>query len=167
MCIRDENELGPDDAVRASCEVVEEVAWPRQSSSLLRQRLTRLRKLVGAPPDRVTRTRTPTYAQRARAVADSFRPDILQFECVEMAQYFDALDGVRAHRMVVDHDPGHSAAVDYSLKAGGLRRLSRPLDAIAWERFSRMAFARADRIVVFTERDRGRSPAPRATPLSR
>ena len=91
---------------------------------------------------------------RARAVADSFRPDILQFECVEMAQYFDALDGVRAQRIVVDHDPGHSAAVDYSLEARGLRRLSRHLDAIAWERFSRMAFARVDRIVVFTERDR-------------
>ena len=154
VCIRDENELGPDDAVRASCEVVEEVAWPRQPSSLLRQRLARLLKPIGSPPDRVTRTRTPTYAERARAAAESFRPDILQFECVEMTQYFDALDGVRAHHVVVDHDPGHSAAVDYSLEAAGLRRPSRYLDAMAWKRFSRTAFARADRIVVFTERDR-------------
>lgn len=154
VCMRDENELGPDRAVRTSCELVEQVALPRQPSSLFRQRVQRLLKLVGAPPDRVRRTRTPVYARRIRAVVDSFRPDVLQFECVEMAQYFDALDGVRAPRVVVDHDPGHSAAVDYSLGAAGLRRFSRHLDALAWKRFSSGAFEGADRIVVFTERDR-------------
>ena len=154
VCMRDENELGPDGSVRASCEVVAEVALPRHSPSLFRQRAARLLKLVGAPPDRVTRTRSRAYARQVRTVADSFRPDVLQFECVEMAQYVEVLDGVRAHRVVVDHDPGHGAAVDYSLGAVGLRRFSRHLDAIAWKRFSSKAFAGAHRIVVFTERDR-------------
>lgn len=154
VCLRDEDEPGTDDAVRASCEVVEEVELRYRPGPLLRRRAARVLKLVGAPPDKVNRIRTPAYASRARAVADTFQPDVLQLECVEMAEYFEALEGVPARRVIVEHDPGDSAAIDYSRRAAGLRRLSRHLDAVAWERYARRAFARADRVVVFTERDR-------------
>ncbi|HEU0304876.1 MAG TPA: glycosyltransferase family 4 protein [Gaiellaceae bacterium] len=154
VCLRGEREPGPDIILQSRCEIIEEVALPQGSSSPFLERVARPLKLVGASPDRVVRTRTASYAELARAVAEAFRPDVLQIECVEMAQYLPALAEVRASRVLVDHDPGLSAATDYSLLAGGLRRFSRRLDAIAWERFSRHAFAAVDRLVVFTDRDR-------------
>ena len=55
---------------------------------------------------------------------------------------------------MVDHDPGADAASDISLGATGLRRRSRRLDVLAWDRFTRSALALADQVVVFTDRDR-------------
>ncbi len=151
--LRAEGEPGLDEATRSACELVEEVMIgpPR---SAWRRRLTRLAKLWGAPPDRVARVRNSGFGDRARAVAETWRPDVIQVEYVEMAQHLPALDGLPAARVVVDHDPGAGAATDLSLATKGLRRLSRRLDVLAWDRFARHALARADRVVVFTDRDR-------------
>jgi glycosyltransferase involved in cell wall biosynthesis len=151
--LRERAEQSLDEATRSACEVVEEVSLGRPRSTF-RRRATRIAKLWGAPPDRVARVRSVSFGERVRRVADQWRPDIVQVEFVEMAQYLPALDGVPASRIVVDHDPGADAAGDFTLAATGLRRLSRRLDVLAWERFSRTALRRADRVVVFTDRDR-------------
>ena len=151
--LRAEGDPGLDDATRSACEIVEEVKVEPPRSAL-RRRVTRLAKLWGAPPDRVARARSEALGERARAVAERWRPDVIQVEYVEMAQYLPALDGLPAARVVVDHDPGADAASDISLAATGLRRRSRRLDVLAWDRFARSALPLADRVVVFTDRDR-------------
>ncbi len=166
--LREEDEQPLDEATRASCEIVEEIVAAQPTTSRLRLRLARLRKLVGAPPDRVVKACVPGFAARMLEVVETWRPDIIHMECVEIAQYVSDLDHARAlaPRVLVDHDPGASAAADFSSTASGPRRQMRRLDVLAWRRFSRKVFARADCVVVFTERDRaavqpllGRTPA--------
>jgi glycosyltransferase involved in cell wall biosynthesis len=142
-----------DDEVRARCDVVAEVGLAA-SSAPWRKRLSRVSKLWGALPDRAARVSSDEFRARACAVAAEWRPHVVQAEFVEMAQYLDSSALSPAARVIVDHDPGARAAADFSDTAGGLRRLSRRLDAYAWRRYSRRMFERADRVVVFTERDR-------------
>lgn len=153
VCFRADGDAPVDDVLIERCVVVEEVASP-PTPSRFRQRATRLAKLFTSRPDRVARTRSAAFVDRVRAVAEAFRPQVIQFEFVEMAQYAEVLGDVNAARVLVDHDPGFSAATDYSESASGLRRLSRRLDAIAWKRFSRRVLSQVDRVVVFTDRDR-------------
>ena len=89
-----------------------------------------------------------------RAAAASFQPQVIQVLFAEMAQYVGAIAGVRAPCVLIDQDPGVRAAADYSHSATGLRRWSRHIDTIAWERYSRRVFSDFDRIVVLTDSDR-------------
>ena len=161
VCFRNDSDPPVDDVLLERCLLVEEVAPPQSSSSVLRQRATRLLKLVGAPPDRVARVASPAYADCVRAAAASFQPQVIQVLFAEMAQYVGAIAGVRAPCVLIDQDPGVRAAADYSHSATGLRRLSRHIDTIAWERYSRRVFSDFDRIVVLTDSDR-ESVAPLA-----
>jgi glycosyltransferase involved in cell wall biosynthesis len=115
--------------------------------------VARLRKLFGSPPDRVAGTHVAAFRERLKEVAESFRPDVVQLEMDEMAQYLPALGACPARRILVAHEPGASAVGDYREAGSGLRRGSRALDELAWRRFSRRALGRIDTAVVFTERD--------------
>jgi polysaccharide biosynthesis protein PslH len=154
VCIRGEDEPSVDDALRSRCSLVEEVSVRRPAPGRWRRRGRQLGKLFGGPPGLVSRAAAPGYAERVRAIAGSWRPDVVQIELLETAQYLAALDGCAAPRVLVDHDPGAHAAEDWSSAASGPRRAWRRLDALAWRRFSRRAFAAVDRVVVFTDRDR-------------
>jgi glycosyltransferase involved in cell wall biosynthesis len=154
VCIRGEDEARVDDALRSWCSLVEEVSVRRPAPGPWRRRGQQVAKLFGGPPSLIARAAAPGYAERVRAIAGSWRPDVVQIELLETAQYLAALDECAAPRVLVDHDPGAHAAEDWSGAATGPRRAWRRLDVIAWRRFSRKAFATVDRVVVFTDRDR-------------
>lgn len=154
VCIRGEGEPPADDDLRGRCTLVEEVVVRRPSPGSWTRRMRQLAKPLWGYPSIVARAAAPGYAGRVRSVAESWRPDIVQIELVETARYLAALDGCGAPRVLVDHEPGASAAEDWSAAATGLRRLWRRFDVIAWRRFARTALRRVDRIVVFTDRDR-------------
>jgi len=154
VSLRARGEPATDVEIRQACQVVMEVDHPaRFSTRGLRDRLAQLRKLVGAPPALVERTRVREYGDRVREVENSFRPDIVQVEPHEMAQYLRVLRG-SAKRVLADHDPGREAAADYSREVAGVRRIWRRLDELAWSRYSRGTAADVDAIVVFSDRDR-------------
>ena len=56
--------------------------------------------------------------------------------------------------MLVDHDPGHQAAGDYSRAASGSRRVWRQLEEVAWRRYAHRTARQIDAVVVFNDRDR-------------
>jgi glycosyltransferase involved in cell wall biosynthesis len=151
--VRGEDEPPADDELRRLCDLVEEVVVRRPSPGPWRRRLRQLAKPVWGHPSIVARAEAPGFAERVRMVADSWHPDVVQIELLETARYLSALDGCRAPRLLVDHEPGVPAAEDWSTVAAGPRRLWRRFDAIAWKRFVRTALAGVDRIVVFTDRD--------------
>jgi len=154
VCFRGEDEKPSDDELCARLGLVEEVVVERTPPRRWAQRAHQLVKPLWGRPSIVARTEAPGYAERVRSVAESWRPDVVQIELAETARYLGALDGCAAPRILVDHEPGASAADDWSAAATGPRQLWRRLDAIAWRRFARDVFRNVDRIVVFTERDR-------------
>jgi glycosyltransferase involved in cell wall biosynthesis len=155
VCIRREEDGPADETLRAACEALEVVVAPAQyGGGVWRNRMRQVRKLRGATPSAVSVASVPGFAERLRAVAEDFRPTVVEFEPHEMAQYLPALDGLPAKRIVVEHDPGVQAARDFAATAQGPVRLMRELDVLAWERYARRTAARADAFVTFTERDR-------------
>jgi glycosyltransferase involved in cell wall biosynthesis len=155
VCVRRAGEPPTDEAVRAACAQVDEVLAPAPLvPRRWRNRAAQLRKLVGAPPTVVARTAAPGFAERLRQVADAFRPDIVQVEPHEMAQYLPALAGMRVASVLVEHDPGVTAALDFAAAARGPARVLRGLDVLAWRRYARRTTELVDAVVVFTESDR-------------
>jgi glycosyltransferase involved in cell wall biosynthesis len=154
VCFRGEDEPPSDDALHARCALLEEVVVTRPAPGIWARRARQLAKPLWGHPSIVARAAAPGYEERVRSVAESWRPDVVQIELVETARYLEALDGCPAPRILVDHEPGASAAEDWSTTAAGALRLWRRLDAIAWRRFARTALDRIDYTVVFTDRDR-------------
>jgi glycosyltransferase involved in cell wall biosynthesis len=155
VCLRDPLERGTDEELRRRCELVVEI--PRSSQperSFLSTRLRRLTALARGVPGLVSRTAEPGYANRLREVVHEWRPHIVQVELHEMGQYLSVVDGCAVRVVLVDHDPGASAAHDLAATGGLLRRVSQDLEARAWRRFMRRTGSRIDAAIVFTERDR-------------
>src|SRR5207244_1882053 len=114
--------------ITAACGHVEEVEAPAplDAPRLWWNRLAQLRKLAGAQPTVVAGAAVDGFAERLRAVAESFRPTIVQLEPHEMAQYLPALDGhpLRGRAAGDGRRPARRRAARASL----LRRLPPPAE---------------------------------------
>jgi len=118
-----------------------------------------VRALVAGTPLWVANWTDPEFASRLRALVRSWRPQVVQLEFHVMGQYLPLLAGERCLRILVEHEPGHVAALERWRNARGPIRWARAIDARAWERFERAVLAGVDAVVAFTDEDVGRLAA--------
>jgi glycosyltransferase involved in cell wall biosynthesis len=148
LVMRSEGETGVDDALRELCDLVEEIEIPAVGTSLgsrLANRLRlRARLLRGVPTWAAVRD-APGFRDRLERLAREWRPDVVQLEYRITGQFLP-LRACTAPCVLVEHDaaaPAHVPAI-----------LLDRLEERAWRSLGREAFASADAVVVFTERDR-------------
>jgi polysaccharide biosynthesis protein PslH len=157
LCLRAADEPPIDERLRRCCQVVEEIVRSTTVDSTLRRVARGARLLLAlarGEPMWVADWAERTYAQRVRVLARTWQPDVVQIEYHMMGQYLPALDNGRPPCVLVEYEPGFSAARDRWRIARGPIRWVRALDARAWERFERTLLARVNAVVAFTELDR-------------
>jgi polysaccharide biosynthesis protein PslH len=155
--LRGEGEPTLDPKLRERLDVAIEVNRPGKGSNVSRRLLQRFRLLWGlllGRPVWVTRWAVPRFADTLARLVTSWQPEIVELEYHLMGQYLHALRGSTAARVLVQYDPGASAAREAARTTSGPRRLLALWDARAWERFERGIMRRVDAVVVLTERDR-------------
>jgi polysaccharide biosynthesis protein PslH len=85
-----------------------------------------------------------------------------------MGQYLPALAGCPAPRVLVQHEPGTTAALVTGRAHKSAGRLLPYLDRLAWRRFEPAVMKQVQTVVVFTERDQRALAALRtSTPIAR
>jgi glycosyltransferase involved in cell wall biosynthesis len=145
--LRRPDEAPLDDAVRARSEHVVELPLPRDVGS-------RLRRAAGGylagRPSWAAECFSPDIAARVRELADSWAPDIAQFEFLVTLQYAPALGASAAARVLVEHDPAARTAPGTNLAT----RLLARADRTVWPRHLRSLEGAAHAVVVFSEGDR-------------
>jgi polysaccharide biosynthesis protein PslH len=145
-----------DDRLRALCEVVEEVSGPWIDASL-KYRWIRGGRLISAAisgkPMWVTDYASRPYADRVRALAARWAPDVVQLEYHVMAQYLPALRACRAPRVMVEHEPAVRSA-SYVVRRGAAARWLNARDRANWRRFEAAAVREVQAVVVFTDEDK-------------
>lgn len=154
LCLRSETDDPVDRVFTASCAYVEEIPVRSSASRGPWSRRARwtLGLLRGLPPWAAD-CRSMEYAERLRALAAEWRPDLVELHLQVMAQYVRALENCPAPRILVDYDPPSAWAAELLREAAGARRLARRVELAAWRRYERSTRKRVDRIVVFAERD--------------
>jgi polysaccharide biosynthesis protein PslH len=156
LALRADDDPPVDDAVRAECQLVEE--YVRSVSRTFGERWSRRFRLLAAlargRPMWVADTFVPEYARRAREVAQSWQPDIVQIEFHVMGQYASAVSVACAPLVLTQYEPGAQAADDWWRWVRGPEKLIRYVDALSWKRFERRMLREVDAVVAFTERDR-------------
>ena len=141
-----------DAALRARLALAVEVERPSLRGLGQRRRsLRRALGLVAGRPLWATDWRVPAFTGRLRELVRDWQPDLVQAELGVMGQY---LAGLAGPTVLVEHDPGATAAADLAAWERGPRRLGRRVDAFAWRRYERRVLAAADATVAFTEHDR-------------
>src|SRR5919201_2389283 len=137
-----------DELLLRRCALVEAVeAAP---GALRRARL--LLSLARGRPLEVFDSWSPELARRFRAVAEAWRPDLVQLEVERTAQYVHR--PVPSASVLAAHEAAGEKARDIYHAARGAERLFRYLDLRAWRRFEPKALRSVDAVVCFTERDR-------------
>ena len=155
LCLRSGEDAPVDDLFVGRCAIVEEVLLPRRASArspTLRRARWALGMLRGLPPW-ATDCRSGHYADRLRALAAEWEPDVVELHLQVMAQYASELVRSRARRVLVDYDPPAAWAAELVHGASGVRRLARRIELAAWRRYERATRSLFDAIVVFAERD--------------
>jgi glycosyltransferase involved in cell wall biosynthesis len=146
-----------DEIFTERCEWVEEVLRPWAGRSLV-QWIVRNARLVAFlmrfRPMWVTDWESSSFHDRVRLITHTWQPDIVQIEYHVMGQYLSALDHCAAPRVLVDHEPGVSAAPYLKTFIPIFSHLVQYLDKIAWMRFERDVIRQIQAVVVFTDRDR-------------
>jgi len=142
-----------DPVLQERCELAEEVMRPNPGFSLASGR-ARIRSLLRGWPLWVAGCSVAAFHSRVRVLAETWRPDIVNVDFHVMGQYLSSLDDCPAPRLLVQHEPGASAARDLWQSSRGIARAIRYFDMLAWERFERIIISQVQAIVVFTERDR-------------
>jgi len=148
-------EASVDETLRARCATVEEVAEPRPDRSLQARVVRRLRTryaLLRGTPTWVQHRRPAAYADRLESLVRTWEPDVIQFEYHVMAQFLPQVAACRAPKILVEHEPGITAATQKGRQKHG--RVLRRLEARAWRRFETRVTREVDAVVAFTERDR-------------
>jgi glycosyltransferase involved in cell wall biosynthesis len=142
VALRADDERPVDEVLQARCEFVEEVPRRLIGRSPRRAWVERARvlRVLSGGSGWPAGTTVAGFATRVSEVARSWRPDVVQFEFLVMAQYLRALDGTAAARVVVEHDPSSRSRH---------ARLARRV----WRRLLLAAAKGADAVVVFTESD--------------
>ena len=140
-----------DDAVRAACERVVPCELPARPG-----RLGELAPLLAGRPRWVTLARSPACETALRRLVKELRPDVVQLEFSVMARYLPALEGVRAPRVLVVHEPAAARTAEDARAALGRRRRARAaarVEAVGWRQFERRALRAVDAAVAFREQD--------------
>jgi glycosyltransferase involved in cell wall biosynthesis len=101
----------------------------------------------------VTALASRAFARRLSEVVRDWRPDVVHFEHVHVAQYLGSVDGA-APGVVRMLEPAAQAALEHARRAPVPARPGALLDAAAAARFERRVLAAADALVVLTEDDR-------------
>ena len=157
LCVPADDDPPVDDVLRARCQLVEEFVR-RGVGRTLRERWSRRARLLTAlakgRPMWVADSHVAEFAVRARQVAETWSPDVIQLEFHVMSQYRSALASSPAPVVLTQYEPGSAAARETVAVHRGLMRAIQRLDARAWTRFERRALAAVDAVVTFTERDR-------------
>ena len=149
LVLRDHDEPGVDDELRAVCDLVVEVEIPKVGRSLrarIANRLRMLKALVRNIPSWAAERSAPDFEARLRELLDEWRPDVVQLEYRIMGQYLPAVRAGRQPCVLVDPDPDGPELVPSTLLAAAERR--------AWASLGRAISEQVDALVVFTERDR-------------
>ena len=144
-----------EERLRARCELVEEIRRPWTAKTLAHRWMRRGRSLVSLLADKpmwVADWSSHAYATRVRAVAERWRPDLVQMEYHIMGQYLSSLRACRAPRVLTEHEPAERAA-PYILSSSLIAGLLNRCDRRAWGRFERSVVHGVHAIVVFTEAD--------------
>lgn len=142
--------------VAGACERVHEGRRPGVAASSLRpwpRALAVLPRIAEGRPLWVAARWDARFARAVRALAEAWRPEVVQAEFTAMGPYLDAA-GTGARRVVTVHEPGEPAARERVLASTGWERAFWRADARRWERFEGEVLRRADAAVVFTGRDR-------------
>lgn len=156
LYLRADNEPPIDEDLKSRCGLVEEIRRPTVEVSTVsrwRHLLHLLAGMIRGRPMWVTEWAVPAFGQRARAMVHAWRPDIIQIEYHIMAQYLGTLKDYPAPHVLVDYEPGSSAARDRLQSQHGLQWLVAYLDLSAWERYERDVGREVQAVVVFTGRD--------------
>jgi polysaccharide biosynthesis protein PslH len=156
LAFRPDGDPPVDELVRERCELVEEIPLPGAGATMAsrwRRRGRLLRGLVRGRPMWVADCWVPAFAMRVEELVRSFQPDIVQAEFHVMGQYLTGLGAQDAPRVVTQHEPGASAAVETWRGRRGLARLLSRVDALAWRRYEASLLGEVEATVVYTERD--------------
>jgi glycosyltransferase involved in cell wall biosynthesis len=157
LYFREADEPGADRFFRDRCERVEEAVRPASNKSV-RARLLRYLSLLFSPlrlrPLWVTDWSSRSFGKRAARLAREFQPDIIQAEFHVMGQYFSALEGISARRMLVEHEPSARAALYIQDLPSLVHKLIARVEKIAWQRYERALYRQVDAVVAFTEADK-------------
>lgn len=148
LVLRSQGEPGVDDRIRTSCDLVEEIEIPPVGRSIGSRLLNRIRVRIslfrGIPAWAAARA-APSLRDRLEHLLREWRPDVVHLE-YRITGRLLPLQGASAPCLLVDADPAGPA----DGRSGPFARL----EARAWRSLGRRAFAAADAVVVFTERDR-------------
>lgn len=157
LCLRSGTDPSTDDFVRGRCEFVEEFELSGVGGSSLqrwRRRVRLLRALALGRPMWAADTMAGPFASRVEQLTRSWRPDVVQAEFHVMGQYLGLVAPSEAARVLTEHEPGASAALDIVRGSRGLKRILFWADSIAWRRFEAGILRDADAVVAYTDRDR-------------
>jgi glycosyltransferase involved in cell wall biosynthesis len=142
-----------DPVLQERCEVVEEVIRPNPGISFAEGK-SRIRSLLQGMPAWAAACSVAECGGRVRSLARRWKPQIVHIEYHVMAQYVSALADCPAPRVLIEHEPGASAAREAWQSRRGIPRAIRYMDWLAWRRFERFIAGQVEAIVVFTARDR-------------
>jgi polysaccharide biosynthesis protein PslH len=155
--LRSQDEPGPDAFFRERCALLQEVKRPLIGSDFW-PRLLRGGRLVRGLGQRrpmwVADWSSKAYWQCVGAAARQFQPDIVQVEYQVMGQYLAGLNGYRAPRVIVVHEPGGRAAPYLGNLPPIADNIINGMEKRSWPRYETAVFRQAQAIIVFTEADR-------------
>lgn len=157
LCVPADGDPPIDDVLRRRCQLVEEFVRPGVGRTWKERWFRHARLLTALARGRpmwVADSHVAELAVRAREVAETWSPDIIQMEFHVMSQYRPALTSSTAPVVLTQHEPGSAASRETVALRRGMMRAIQWLDALAWRRFERRALATVDAVVTFTERDR-------------
>jgi glycosyltransferase involved in cell wall biosynthesis len=155
LCLRPEGDPPPDEQVRAACDFAEEFELPGVGGNAVgrwRRRARLLRGLAAGTPMWVADCRVASFAKRLDEVVDAWRPDVVQAEFHVMGAYLPPGDA--AVRVLTQHEPGSTAAIELVHGLRGPARWLARADALAWVRYESRVLRKADAVVVYSDRDR-------------
>src|SRR5687768_5512997 len=154
LFVRGPAEPDADAGLAARCALIE--GFSRQHGTALSRALSSARvrlSAVAGTPTWAGRWRVPALQRRLDELIATWRPDIVQAEYHVMGQYALSLDAGSPPFVLTQYESGTMAVRERLDGARGVPRLVGWLSVKAWNRFERSVMARADAIVVLTERD--------------
>lgn len=160
LCFRTAGEPPVDAELRRRSAFVEEVPR-RDDHGPLFQRVTRGVRLLTAPfagtPIWIEAFQDAAFSDRLQRCVDAWRPDLVQAEFHLMGPYLRTLGltaaGRRARTVMVEHEPGVTAAAERTRAAPLFTRPWHRLDEAAWRRIEPGMVRAPDAVVAFTARD--------------
>ena len=109
--------------------------------------------LIAGVPTAASELRSRAAMRRLAAIADEWRPDVVQFEFLSTAILSGAAGSRTTPRVLVEHDATLRPVQSFDHLPRVLASTLEALDARAWRRFAARTARRFDAAVAFTERD--------------